>query len=92
TVSGKPVEDTFNRATPERAVRLITIPEGKTLSELTLAVYGRYDRELIRKVQSFNPWIKNPDAIYAGDTLLFPRLSQVVGNGTGNEASTGEER
>ena len=57
------------------ALQTVVVPRGKTLSELTLAVYGRLDRRLLRQVQDVNPSIHDPNVIRAGDALLFPALS-----------------
>jgi|AMFO01.1.fsa_nt_gi Type II secretory pathway, component ExeA (predicted ATPase) len=60
---------------PQPVLQTIVVPQGKTLSELTLAVYGRFDRKLLRQLQDVNPSIQDPNAIRAGDHLLFPALS-----------------
>jgi general secretion pathway protein A len=60
-----------NTIDPPR-VKVVTVPEGSSLSDLMLAVYGQYSARMIPRVQAENPQVTNPDRILAGDRLRFP--------------------
>ncbi|MFN8644724.1 MAG: hypothetical protein U0802_24815 [Candidatus Binatia bacterium] len=52
--------------------RTVEVPHGATLAELARSVYGVVDPETIRRIQSANPQVVDPNVILAGDRLRFP--------------------
>ena len=45
---------------------------GSTLESLAREVYGDADAALIKRIQSANPQVIDPNLIMAGDLLRFP--------------------
>jgi general secretion pathway protein A len=53
-------------------VRTMQVPAGATLAELARQIYGAADQDTIRRIQSANPQVIDPNLILAGDRLRFP--------------------
>jgi nucleoid-associated protein YgaU len=54
--------------------RDVRVQPGATLASLARAVYGGVDAGLIKRIQSANPQVVNPNLIVAGDVLRFPEI------------------
>ena len=65
----RPIADA---ATPR--FRSIRVAAGSTLGSLAREVYGNVDPALIKRIQSANPQVVDPNRIMAGDLLRFPDL------------------
>ena len=57
-------------------VEIVEVVPGSSLSDLLVAVYGRYSTALIPRVQAMNPQVTDPNKILAGDQLRFPSRPQ----------------
>ena len=57
-------------ATPR--FRTVRVEPGSTLGSLAREVYGAADPALIKRIQSANPQVLDPNVIMAGDLLRFP--------------------
>ena len=68
--------------------RAVRVPPGATLESLARQLYGSADAALIRRIQSANPQLVDPNRILAGDLLRFPDLA--VEPAAGTERSTHE--
>jgi general secretion pathway protein A len=69
--------DTRPADLPERRdahFRDVRVQPGATLAALARAVYGAVDADLIKRIQSANPQVVNPNLIVAGDVLRFPEI------------------
>lgn len=54
------------------SLRTVRVKRGSTLGSLAREVYGNVDAALIRRIQSVNPQVVDPNLIIAGDLLHFP--------------------
>ncbi len=52
--------------------REIVVPNGTSLTAITLRYYGSTSPALVRRIKAMNPRIVNPDKILAGDRLRLP--------------------
>ncbi len=55
------------------------VERGDTLSKLMINKYGFVDNELLQKMKSVNPGIKDVNKIFTGDTLAFPEAGKRIG-------------
>ena len=53
-----------------------SVASGDTLSKLSLQVYGKADRDTVKRVAQNNPQVVNPNLIHVGSVLKFPKLSE----------------
>lgn len=53
-----------------------SVASGDTLYKLSLQVYGKADRETVKRVAQNNPQVANPNLIHVGSVLKFPKLSE----------------
>ena len=60
---------------------IVTVIQGDSLSRLIQIYYGEVNDTIFRRVTESNPHIKNPDAIYPGDKLNFPKISDATNSG-----------
>ena len=76
--STQPVAETREPGTPPLktisagVTKIVTL--GDTLSKLAYDVYGNSDREVIKLIRQYNPQITDPNLIYPGNAVVFPRL------------------
>ena len=59
-----------------RDTRLIPVAENDTLYSISLANYGRYDRQIVDRIRLMNPWLHDPDHIRTGQKLRIPIVQQ----------------
>jgi type II secretory pathway predicted ATPase ExeA len=45
---------------------------GQTISGISRAAYGQYNRETLSEIRKLNPWLTDPDRIPAGQEMLLP--------------------
>ena len=69
--TGEPPPETSEPARQDPGT-VVTVPQGSSLSDLMLAVYGQYNSQMMQRVQAVNPQVTDPDFIVAGDRLRFP--------------------
>jgi general secretion pathway protein A len=55
--------------------RTVRVAAGSTLESLAREVYGGVDPVLIKRIQSANPQVVNPNVIMTGDLLRFPEFA-----------------
>ena len=53
-----------------------SVASGDTLYKLSLQIYGKADRETVKRVAQNNPQVVNPNLIHVGSVLKFPKLSE----------------
>lgn len=53
-------------------MRTLRVPPGAKLEEMARDLYGAVDEQIIRRIQSANPQVVDPNHILAGDVLRFP--------------------
>jgi type II secretory pathway predicted ATPase ExeA len=66
-------------AVPE--IGTVMVKQGDSLSRLIQTYYGEFNDTIFRRVAESNPQIKNPDTIYPGDKLNFPKISDATNSG-----------
>jgi len=57
---------------------IVHIEQGRSLSGLLVALYGRYSTDLVGRIKELNPHITDPNMILAGDTLRFPTSRSAI--------------
>jgi general secretion pathway protein A len=60
--------------TSENGVRSVTVAPKQTLSEISLAAFGKYDQAMLEQFQSVNPWLSDPDHIESGQKVVLPSV------------------
>lgn len=71
---------------PPATESLVHIPRGATLESLARAYYGSATPELIDRIRSANPQVRNPDHILAGDLLRLPAPVQAAADDVGDSS------
>jgi general secretion pathway protein A len=66
-------------AVPETG--MVMVKQGDSLTKLIQTYYGEFNDTIFRRVTESNPHIKNPDTIYPGDKLNFPKISDATNSG-----------
>jgi general secretion pathway protein A len=56
----------------------VIVKQGDSLTRLIQTYYGEFNDAIFKKVTESNTHIKNPDTIYPGDKLNFPKISDAT--------------
>lgn len=75
-----------SRTTTGDGARIMIVPAGSTLSALMVEVYGFYRTDLLEAIRDANPHIADPDQIRAGETVVFPDLTELASRVARTEA------
>ncbi len=59
-------------AAPKPPPRTVKVRAGDTLKKLTMAIYGRADREILQFVKEANPGLSDTNRIFVKQVLIFP--------------------
>jgi general secretion pathway protein A len=57
---------------PAAPVKFVRVARDETLSGIVIQNLGRARRGDMRKIRELNPWLRDPDRIEAGQTILIP--------------------
>jgi type II secretory pathway predicted ATPase ExeA/phage tail protein X len=68
------IDDPAPSADAGPAFRTVRVEAGSSLESLAREVYGGVDSALIKRIQSANPQVVDPNVIMAGDLLRFPTV------------------
>jgi general secretion pathway protein A len=55
----------------------------ETVSGLSMANLGKYDKRVAEEIRRLNPWLTDPNAIRAGQTIRIPTETKAIGNNGG---------
>ena len=59
-------------ASRPQAPTTVRVRNGESLYSIIVRNFGKYDKELEQEILLVNPGIKNPDLIYAEQTITLP--------------------
>jgi general secretion pathway protein A len=62
-------------------LEVIRVNQDDTMARLIQNYYGQFNETIFRKVTACNPHIKNPDKIYPGEKLNFPKKIDTINSG-----------
>jgi len=62
-------------------MEVIRVKQDDTMARLIQNYYGQFNEIIFRKVTACNPHINNPDKIYPGEKLNFPKKLDTINSG-----------
>ncbi|MBI3665381.1 MAG: AAA family ATPase [Acidobacteria bacterium] len=60
------------RSAKASAVERVLVKPSENLRRIALRKYGRWDREVWRRIRKSNPWLTDPNYLQAGEVLVLP--------------------
>jgi nucleoid-associated protein YgaU len=55
-------------------VRRVIVQEGDSLAKIIIAVYGKFNQDLLHAVLQLNPHISDPNLLFVGQTIELPMI------------------
>jgi len=66
----------FRSSETDSGAPTYVVQRNDTLGRLCLWIFGRYDRSVLAKLRTLNPWLTNPDHLETGQLIRLPPTDQ----------------